>query len=81
MAVEENGSSAAGGHIDPNCPVFAWLNLEFPQASWTDARHAVSGITSIEGSTFRLNPESYFVALGSNIAKSVAYADFALRSY
>jgi len=45
MAVDENGNSAAEGPIDPNCPVFARLNLEFPQASWTDAQHAVSSIT------------------------------------
>jgi len=42
MAVDENGNSAAEGSIDPNCPVFARLNLELPQASWADAQHAVS---------------------------------------
>jgi len=45
MAVDENGNSAAEGPIDPNCPVFDRLNLEFPQASWTDAQHVVSSIT------------------------------------
>jgi len=44
MAVDENGNTAAEGLIDPNCPVFARLNLEFPQASWTAARHAVSRV-------------------------------------
>jgi len=80
MAVDEKGTSAAEGLIDPNCPVFARLNLEFPQASWTDARHAVSSVICIGDSSFSLNPEYCFVALGSIIAKFVAYADFALRS-
>jgi len=34
--------TSAEESIDPDCPVFARLNLEFPQASWTDAQHAVS---------------------------------------
>jgi len=80
MAVDENGNSAAEGLIDPNCPVFARLNLEFPQASWTDARHAVSSVICIGDSSLNLNPEYFLVALGSIIAKSAAYADFALRS-
>jgi len=42
MGVDENGNSAAEGSIDPNCHVFPRLNLELPQASWTDAQHAVS---------------------------------------
>jgi len=41
MAVAENGNSAAEGSLDLNCPVFARLNLEFPNASWTDAQYAV----------------------------------------
>jgi len=42
MAVDVNENSAAGRSIDPNCPVFARLNLELPQASWTNPQHAVS---------------------------------------
>jgi len=41
MAVDENGNSAQGS-LDPNCPVFARLNLEFPNVFWTDAQRAVS---------------------------------------
>jgi len=79
MAVDENGNTAAEGLIDPNCPVFARLNLEFPQASWTAARHAVSRVICTEDSS--LNQRLYFLAaMGSNLAESVAYADFALRS-
>jgi len=45
MAVDENGNSAAEGFIDPNCPVFARLNLELPEASWTVTQHAVSKLS------------------------------------
>jgi len=42
MAVDENGNSADEGSIDPNCPIFDPVNFTFPQASWYDARRAVS---------------------------------------
>jgi len=44
MAVDENGNSAAEGSLDPNCPVFVRLNLEFPNASWNDAQCAGSNL-------------------------------------
>jgi len=42
MAVDKNGNSADKGPLDPNCPVFASLNLAFPDPSWDDAQRAVS---------------------------------------
>jgi len=42
MAVDENGNSSDERSLDPNCPVFARLNLEFPNASWDDAQLVVS---------------------------------------
>jgi len=42
MAVDENGNSAEEGPLDPNCPVFARLNLAFPDPSLVDAQRTVS---------------------------------------
>jgi len=44
MAVDENGNSAGEGSIDPNCFVFARLNLELPNSSWDDAQRVVSNL-------------------------------------
>jgi len=46
MAVDEEGNSADEGSIDPSCPVFARLNLAFPEALWDDA-HLQSGLSKI----------------------------------
>jgi len=80
MAVDKNGNSAAEGLIDANCPVFVRLNLEFPQASWTDTQHAVSNISCRKDSSLNQNPVYFLVALGSNNAELAAHAIFALRS-
>jgi len=54
MGVDENGNSAAEGSLDPNCPLFARLNLEFPNASWNDAHRAVSNLHGEKDSPLNL---------------------------
>jgi len=42
MAVDENSNSAKESPLDPNCDVFARLNLAFPDPSWGDVQRTVS---------------------------------------
>jgi len=42
MTVEEEGRSTLECLVEPNVPVFACLNLAFPQASWDATQSAAS---------------------------------------
>jgi len=80
MTIDENGNSAIEGSIDPNCPVFARLNLEFTQASWTAAQHVVRQLFGKKDSSLNLIPVPFLVALGSDAAQPAKHANSALRS-